>query len=146
MKITRQRLKQIILEEINLMESAIATDVESDVTEDDADMGEISEGETWEITQQVAQALFDTGVTAAESPQELALALKGLGKMALITLGGGALGAAGIAGKDAIDKLVGNDAADDSSQALEEDESDTLTTLITQAIEEQIKEMREENK
>tara|TARA_R100001015_G_C4623552_1_gene181403 strand:+ start:1669 stop:2109 length:441 start_codon:yes stop_codon:yes gene_type:complete len=146
MKITRQRLKQIILEEINLMESAIATDVESDVTEDDADMGEISEGETWEITQQVAQALFDTGVTAAESPQELAMALKGLGKMALITLGGGALGAAGIAGKDAIDKLVGNDGADDSSQALEEDESDTLTTLITQAIEEQIKEMREENK
>ena len=50
MKITKERLKRIVFEEMtrmeghNLTESAIATDVESDVTEDDADMGDISEG------------------------------------------------------------------------------------------------------
>jgi hypothetical protein len=148
MKITRQRLKQIILEEIDLMETN-SLDVIDSGDEDDsnvASMGDISEGEGMELVHQVAQTLFDTGVTAAESPEELALALKGIGKMALLALGGGALGVAGVAGMDAMDKLAKDtDGSDDPSQALEEEGGDVLTNLITQAIQEQIEEMREEN-
>ena len=145
MKITKRRLKQIILEEISLVESAIATDVESDVTEDDADMGEISEGEGYELVQQVAQVLFDTGVTAAKTPEELTLALKGLGKAALYALGGGALGFGAVAGLDAIEKIRSPDDPEDPSQALEEEEGGTLSALIMQAIQEQVEEMTSEN-
>ena len=47
---------------------------------------------------------------------------------------------------DAMDKLSKDeDGSDDPSRALEEDGGDVLTNLITQAIQEQIEEMREEN-
>ena len=140
MKITRQRLKQIILEEVSLIENDTLNVIDTGDEDDSnvATMGDISEGEGWELTQQVAQVLFDTGVTAAESPQELALALKGLGKMALLSLGGGALGVAGKAGVDAVDALRSKDSVEEASQALGEDEGDTLTNLITQAIREEL--------
>ncbi len=140
MKITRQRLKQIILEEVSLIENDTLNVIDTGDEDDSnvATMGDISEGEGWELTQQVAQVLFDTGVTAAESPQELALALKGLGKMALLALGGGALGVAGKAGVDAVDTLRSKDSVEEASQALGEDEGDTLTNLITQAIREEL--------
>ena len=138
MKITRQRLREIILEEVDMMEAAIATDVKSDVTEDDADMGDISEGEGMDVLQQAAQTLIDAGILGAESPEELMLALKGLGKAALMPLAAVAMGSAAVAGKDAIDKIRSKDSLEEPPQALEEDEGDILTQLITQAIQEQI--------
>lgn len=136
MKITRQRLKEIILEEMNTLD---IDDEEGNAPSNQGGMDEITEGEGMELVQQVAQTLFDSGVTAAESPQELALALKGLGKFALTLLGGGALATAGIAGKDAIDKLARDtDGPDTPSQALEEDGDNTLEGLIKQAVQEHI--------
>tara|TARA_R100001015_G_C4625480_1_gene184051 strand:- start:1712 stop:2131 length:420 start_codon:yes stop_codon:yes gene_type:complete len=138
MKITRQRLREIILEEVDMMEAAIATDVKSDVTEDDADMGDISEGEGMEVLQQAAQTLIDAGILGAESPEELMMALRGLGKAALMPLAAVAMGGAAMAGKDAIDKIRSKDSLEEPSQALEEDSGDILTQLITQAIQEQL--------
>ncbi len=141
MRITRQRLKEIILEEMDLIENDTLNVIDTG-DEDDSNvykMGDISESEDWQLTQQVAQILFDTGVTAAQSHQELALVLKGLGKMALLALGGGALGVAGKAGIDAINKIKGtNDATEGDESTIEEDDGDTLTNLITQAIREEL--------
>ena len=145
MRITRHRLKQIILEEINLDAYLAQGNAPADSDESSEEIGEISEGEGMELVQQVAQVLFDTGVTAAETPEELAMALKGLGKAALYALGGGALGAAAIAGRDAIEKIRSPDGSDEPSQALEEEEGDTLSALIMQAIQEQVEEMTHEN-
>ncbi len=147
MRITRQRLKQIILEEMSLNINDETEEEKGNAPSNSADsskeIGEISEGEGMELVQQVAQTLFDTGVTAAESPQELAMALKGIGKMALLALGGGALGVAATAGTDAINKIRGSkDTAVSDETPLEEEAGDTLGDLIKQAVQEQLGEMR----
>tara|TARA_R100000322_G_scaffold165111_2_gene130134 strand:- start:3031 stop:3501 length:471 start_codon:yes stop_codon:yes gene_type:complete len=156
MKITRQRLKEIIIEELALQEAtpeivntspggtAYVGNAPADSEASSEEIGEISEGEGMELVQQVAQVLFDTGVTAAESPQELALALKGIGKMALLALGGGAMGVAGVAGADALNKLAADNADSEVPEtALEEEELGTLGDLIKQAVQEQLSQMRD---
>lgn len=144
MRITRQRLKEIILEEMNTLNIDDDTDEEEgNAPSNQGGMSEISESEGMELVQQVAQTLFDTGVTAAESPQELAMALKGIGKMALLALGGGALGVAATAGADAINKIRGADSGVESDDMpLDEEEGGTLGDLIKQAVQEQLEEMR----
>ena len=95
MKITRQRLKNIILEEMSVLE---ATDTLDIINTGDAEtanksgMGDISEGEGMELLQQAAQTLIDAGILGAESPEELMMALKGLGKAAIAPLAGIAMG------------------------------------------------------
>jgi len=144
MRITRQRLKEIILEEMDTLNIDDETEEEEgNAPSNQGGMDEITEGEGMELVQQVAQTLFDTGVTAAESPQELAMALKGIGKMALLALGGGALGVAATAGTDAINKIRGSkDTAVSDETPLEEEAGDTLGDLIKQAVQEQLEEMR----
>ena len=144
MRITRQRLKQIILEEIAALD--INDEEEGNVPGDGKQEGDaiatISETEGIDLAQQVAQVLFDTGVTAAESPEQLAMAIGGIGKMALLALGGGALGVAATAGTDAINKLRGtNPAAERDEESLDEETGDILGDLIKQAVQEQLEEM-----
>ena len=142
MKITRQRLKNIILEEMNLAESMPSmVDMEADkgnAPANDGGMDEISEGEGMELVQQATQTLIDLGILGADSPEELMMALKGLGKAALLPLAGAAMGGAAMAGKDAIDKLRSQEAPQEPEMPLEEDSMDTLTNLITQVVQEQI--------
>jgi len=146
MRITRQRLKQIILEEMRTLDiddndnenptNAPANDKNT------SEVDEISESEGLDLARQVAQVLFDTGVTAAESPEQLAMAIGGIGKMALLALGGGALGVAATAGTDAINKLRGtNPAAERDEESLDEETGDILGDLIKQAVQEQLEEM-----
>ena len=145
MRITRQRLKNIILEEMSLMEGIAATDVEADPTEDDANMGDISEGEGMEMLQQAAQTLIDAGIVGAQSPEELMMALKGLGKAALLPLAGVAMGTAAVAGKDALAAAMATDAAEETETALEEAQEGTLEELITQAIQEELEHLASKN-
>ena len=142
MRITRSRLKQIIMEEINLVEGTPdMVDMEADDGNAPANQGgmdEITEGEGMEIVQQAAQALIDLGILGAESPEELMMALKGLGKAALLPLASAAMGGAAMAGKDAIDKLRSQDAPQEPEMPLEEEQLDALTNLISQVVQEQI--------
>jgi len=152
MKITRQRLKNIIMEEINLVEGTPdLVDLEADngnAPANEGGMGEITEiddimeSESVELINQIAQAITDAGIVGTEDPKELIQALMGLGKMGTYMLGGGALAAAGAAGKEAISKLFGahdNEVASDGSEGapLEEEEG-TLESLITQAVREEL--------
>lgn len=157
MKITRQRLKQIILEEMDSLnidntgrgdgENAPANSEESS-----EEIGEISESDTIGISQQIAQVLIDAGLVGANNPQELAQALMGLGKMGVTLAGGGALATAAIAGRDAISTLFGageetevdaemENTLEEESDSSDEEKGTTLEQMITQAIKEQIKEM-----
>jgi len=142
MRITRQRLKQIIMEEVNLVEGTPdMVDLEADGGNAPANQGgmdEITEGEGMEIVQQATQALIDLGVLGADSPEELMMALKGLGKAALLPLASAAMGGAAMAGKDAIDKLRSQDAPQEPEMPLEEEQLDALTNLISQVVQEQI--------
>lgn len=152
MKITRQRLKNIIMEEINLVEGTPdLVDLEADNGNAPANEGgmdeiteinDIMESESVELINQIAQAITDAGIVGTEDPKELIQALMGLGKMGTYMLGGGALAAAGAAGKEAISKLFGahdNEVASDGSEGapLEEEEG-TLESLITQAVREEL--------
>jgi len=146
MKITRQRLKNIIMEEMSLVEGNTEDIINSGDDDDNkSGMGSISETEGIELAQQVAQVLFDTGVTAAESPEQLAMAIGGIGRMALLALGGGALGVAAKAGTDAIAKLRSQDAAEEAEMPLEEEQEGTLEELITQAIQEELEQISQRN-
>jgi len=151
MKITRQRLKNIIMEEIALqegMQEPVHVDF-NDVSEkkpvgmdDFSEINDIMESESVELINQIAQAVTDAGIVGTEDPKELIQALMGLGKMGTYMLGGGALAAAGMAGKDAIGKLFGTHdeevAADGTETAPLEEEGGTLEELITQAIQEEL--------
>jgi len=152
MRITRQRLKQIIMEEVNLVEGTPdMVDLEADGGNAPANQGgmdeiteinDIMESESVELINQIAQAITDAGIVGTEDPKELIQALMGLGKMGTYMLGGGALAAAGAAGKEAISKLFGAHddevAADGSEGAPLEEEEGTLESLITQAIKEEL--------
>ena len=142
MRITRQRLKEIITEEVNLVEGTPElVDLEANggnAPANQGGMGEITEGEGMEILNQAAQTLIDAGIVGASSPEELMMALKGLGKAAILPLAGIAMGTAAVAGKDAIDKLRSNDAPEDTETVQEEENDDVLTNLIAQALQEHI--------
>jgi len=152
MKITRQRLKNIIMEEINLVEGTPdLVDLEADNGNAPANEGgmdeiteidDIMESESVELINQIAQAITDAGIVGTEDPKELIQALMGLGKMGTYMLGGGALAAAGAAGKEAISKLFGAHddevASDGSEGAPLEEEEGTLESLITQAVREEL--------
>lgn len=130
------------MEEISLAESMPSmVDMEADngnAPANDGGMDEITEGEGMELVQQAAQTLIDLGILGADSPEELMIALKGLGKTALLPLAGAAMGGAAMAGKDAIDKLRSEKPPQEPEIPLEEDSMDTLTNLITQVVQEQI--------
>jgi len=142
MKITKRKLKQIITEEISLVENI--PDVVGikptggNAPSDEDGMAEITEGEGMEMLRQAAQTLIDAGILGAESPEELMMALKGLGKAAILPLAGIAMGTAAVAGKDAIDKLRSNDTHEEPETIQEEENSDVLTNLITQALQEHL--------
>jgi hypothetical protein len=106
------------------------------------EINDIMESESVELINQIAQAITDAGIVGTEDPKELIQALMGLGKMGTYMLGGGALAAAGAAGKEAISKLFGAHddevAADGSEGAPLEEEEGTLESLITQAIKEEL--------
>jgi len=146
MKITRQRLKNIIMEEMASLdidntgrgdgENAPANSAQSS-----EEIGEISEGEGMELVQQAAQTLIDAGILGASSPEELMMALKGLGKAALIPLAGVAMGTAAMAGKDALAAALAGDEAEEAEEALEEEREGTLEELITQAIQEELSQL-----
>ena len=142
MRITRQRLKEIITEEVNLVEGTPEmADLEANggnAPANQGGMGEITEGEGMEMLHQAAQTLIDAGIVGASSPEELMMALKGLGKAAILPLAGIAMGTAAVAGKDAIDKLRSNDAREDTETVQEEENDDVLTNLIAQALQEHI--------
>jgi len=142
MRITRQRLKNIIMEEIQLVEGMPdMVDMEANngnAPANEGGMSEIEEGEGIELVQQAAQTLIDLGILGAQSPEELMLALQGLGKAALLPLAGAAMGGAAMAGKDAIDKLRSQEVPQEPEMPLEEDSMDTLTNLITQVVQEYI--------
>jgi len=145
MKITRQRLKNIIMEEIALqegMQEPVHVDKDNSESNPDGmaelDEEELEEGEGMTILQQAAQTLIDAGILGAQSPEELMLALKGLGKATLLPLAGAAMGGAAMAGKDAIDKLRPQDAPQKPETVQEEIEEGTLEELITQAIQEEL--------
>ena len=130
------------MEEVNLVEGTPdMVDLEADGGNAPANQGgmdEITEGEGMEIVQQATQALIDLGVLGADSPEELMMALKGLGKAALLPLASAAMGGAAMAGKDAIDKLRSQDAPQEPEMPLEEEQLDALTNLISQVVQEQI--------
>jgi len=157
MKITRQRLKQIITEEVNLVEGTPDL-VDLGVGNDNAPanqggMGEITEeitslmeSEAMGLINDIAQVLADSGLLGTENPEEMAQALMGLGKMGTYMLGAGAMGGAAMAGKEAIAKLFGVEGKslvpdEAPEEALEESEENTLESLITRAIQEELAQM-----
>lgn len=141
MKITRQRLKNIILEEMSILEATDTLDIINTgnaETANKSDMGDISEGEGMEMLQQAAQTLIDAGILGAESPEELMMALKGLGKAAIAPLAGIAMGTAAMAGKEALATVMADDEAEEAEMGLEEEKEGTLEELIKQAIQEEL--------
>lgn len=154
MRITRSRLKEIIMEEVNLVEGTPElVDLEADSGNAPANQGgmdeiteeitSLMESETMGLINDIAQVLADSGVLGTSDPEEMAQALMGLGKMGTYMLGAGAMGGAAMAGKEAIAKLFG---VEDKSlvpdeapeEALEEDEGSTLEQMITNLIREEI--------
>ena len=141
MKITRQRLKNIILEEMSMLEGSDTLDIINTGNAETAnkpDLGDISEGEGMEMLQQAAQTLIDAGILGAESPEELMMALKGLGKAAIAPLAGIAMGTAAMAGKEALATVMADDEAEEAEMGLEEEKEGTLEELIKQAIQEEL--------
>jgi len=129
MKITRQRLKNIILEEMNLMDGVAATDVEADPTEDDANMGDISEEEleeglemvTPENIQLVANVIMQMGVNLAPGIVMAALAMPGMQAVEYLK-----------------QKAAEDETVEEAETAPLEEKEGTLEELITQAIQEEL--------
>lgn len=154
MRITRSRLKQIIMEEVNLVEGTPdLVDLEADNGNAPANQGgmdeiteeitNLMESETMGLINDIAQVLADSGVLGTSDPEEMAQALMGLGKMGALMLGPGAMAGAAIAGKEAIAKLFGVEdktvSPDEESEiGLEEEESNTLEQMITNIIREEL--------
>ena len=138
MKLTRTRLKEIILEEIDLVESAIATNVKSDVTEDDPDeMDAISEVEdideglemiTPENIQLVADVVTQMGINFAPAIIMAALAMPGIEAVNYLK-----------------QKAAEKQGSEQPELPLEEEELGTLGNLIKQAVREQLEELTGEN-
>lgn len=102
MEITKARLKQIISEEIDRMnekEEEIDLTNALEVVEKDEEgqssykMGDISEGEGMDVIQMAADTLFNSGLTAVESPEQAKALILGLVKASGLPLGALAGGA-----------------------------------------------------
>ena len=147
MKITRQRLKNIIMEEmasLNIDNTGRGDDenVPGDGKQEGDAIGQISENEV-EMMNQLAQMVI--AHTGFENVEQIKTILGGLKDLNLLALGGGAIGAAAMAGKDAIAKLASQDAAEEAEEALQEEETGTLEELITQAIQEELTQLASKN-
>ena len=154
MKITRQRLKDIIMEEIALqegMQEPVHVDIGNSENPDGMDeitedITSIMESEALPLINDIAQVLADSNLFGSSDPKEMANALMGLGKLGAGALGAGALGTAALAGKDAIAKIFG---LEDETISLDKEPEDmqeeaqegTLEELITQAIQEELAQM-----
>ena len=154
MRITRSRLKQIIMEEVNLVEATPElVDLEADSGNAPANQGgmdeiteeitSLMESEAMGLINDIAQVLADSGVLGTSDPEEMAQALMGLGKMGTYMLGAGAMGGAAMAGKEAIAKLFGVEDKtvspdEEPEMGLEEDEGNTLEQMITNLIREEL--------
>ena len=106
MKITREALKRIVIQEMNrLDEEDEDLDLDDTATKGDdnapankdpgKEVGEISEG-----ADMILQVLTD--LTAVQDVNEMTRLLQGLGKTALLPLAAAAMGAAGISLADAV--------------------------------------------
>ena len=121
MKITREALKRIVIQEMTRMEDTITTEgaltptltgqigvTPDEENEDPEAIGEISEGEGIEVIQAAAEALERSGLTAVTSVEEAKNLILGLVKLGNIGLGGATLGLAGNKLVDAIKFLMNN--------------------------------------
>ena len=133
MKITRQRLKDIIMEEIALQEAAVMTNVPGDNTYDTDSMADISEAELEEGVEMVT----------LENIELLADVAAQMGVNFIPAI---ATAIAGMSLKDALEYLLKKkDAAKETETALEEAEEGTLEELITQAIQEELAQLASKN-
>lgn len=137
MKITRQRLKDIIMEEIALQEATDTLNVintGNEKTSNIADMADISESE---LEEGVEMVTLDNIKLVAD-----VVAQMGANFTPAI-----ALAIAGMSFKDAIKYLLDKkkDADKETETALEEAEEGTLEELITQAIQEELAQLASKN-
>ena len=133
MKITRQRLKDIIMEEIALQEAAVMTNVPGDNTYDTDSMADISEAELEEGVEMVT----------LENIELLADVAAQMGVNFIPAI---ATAIAGMSLKDALEYLLKKKDADKETEtALEEAEEGTLEELITQAIQEELAQLASKN-
>ena len=167
MKITRQRLKQIILEEmgdgdVSYTSSSSPGDYEDSHGYAGDNMSTIGESAGWDIAQQLASVMVDSGIGGSDNPQELATALMGLGKLGVHLLGATVAGTAAANAFAAFEKLFSGseeesaeegepevyeqreDTAEKPSQAGSREEDNTLGELIQQAIAEELNLLRTE--
>ena len=131
MKITRQRLKNIILEEMSLMESDTLDIINTGDAEtaNKSGMGSISEEEleeglemvTPENIQLVANVIMQMGVNLAPGIVMAALAMPGMQAVEYLK-----------------QKAAEKEGSEETDMGLEEKKEGTLEELITQAIEEEL--------
>jgi len=117
MKITRERLKSIIAEEIDKMSEGSETpgtgkapvektfNLDGELEANKYGMGAISEVEEMDLVQQFADLMYNSGLTAIESPKQAREVIMGLGKAALLPLFTLTTGYSATSLKDAIDYL-----------------------------------------
>ncbi len=132
MKITRQRLKNIILEEMSLMEGSDTLDIINTgdaETANKSGMGSISEEEleeglemvTPENIQLVANVIMQMGVNLAPGIVMAALAMPGMQAVEYLK-----------------QKAAEKEGSEETDMGLEEKKEGTLEELITQAIQEEL--------
>ena len=146
MKITRQRLKDIIMEEIALQEAS------PDLTQMTTAPGE-GTGQTAYVGNAPANAKgfaeLEEGVEMI-TLENIELLADVVAKMGANFTAPMAMAIAGMSLKDALDYLLKNkaaekDAAKETETALEEAEEGTLEELITQAIQEELAQLASKN-
>jgi hypothetical protein len=132
MKITRQRLKNIILEEMNVLEATDTLDIINTgdaETSNKSGMGSISEEEleeglemiTPENIQLVANVIVQMGVNLAPGIVMAALAMPGMQAVEYLK-----------------QKAAEKEGSEETDMGLEEEKEGTLEELITQAIQEEL--------
>jgi len=106
MKITRNRLKQIILEEMATYDDSHGDpdDNMSSIGESEEEVDSIAESAGWEIAQQLANVLIDTGVVGGDA-QALTPALMGLTKFGINMLAATVAGTAAVKAFEAFKEL-----------------------------------------
>ena len=126
MRITRQRLKDIITEEINRFDEGEETlevgNAPSNSVESREEIDSITESAGWEIAQQLADTLIASGVVDG-NPQEVTTALMGLTKLGINLLGATVAGGAAAKAFEAFKKLR----QDSSSEPAESEETEWIS-------------------
>jgi len=139
MRITRQRLKDIILEEMSLMEGSDTLDIINTGNAETANksgMGDISEEEleeglemvTPENIQLVADVVAQMGINFAPAIIMAALAMPGMKAVEYLK-----------------QKAAEDETVEEAETALEEEQEGTLEELITQAIQEELEHLASKN-